>query len=126
MSTDTTYNAGLAQRCAEAMRELGGDVPPRHAQVLIYVASIHLEENSTRVQGALIDLISYAQLTEAEGMRAMRNLRLINALDYPTDDDDEYDPDAPGGVSLHPELAWRGDPRERDRHINETGSLILL
>lgn len=117
---DAAYNAPVVEKVAQAMTEMSS-VPPTHARALILAAVTFLGENSPTIEATPAELAERAHLTESEGEEAIEALEFIHALvDF--GGREGY----PAGLTLHPDLGWRGDPAERSRASDLYPSLMLL
>lgn len=117
---DAAINAPVVERVAQATTEMSS-VPPAHARALILAAVTCLGENSPTIEATAEELAKRANLTESEYEEAREALEFILALvDF--GGRDGY----PAGLTLHPDLGWRGDPAERSRVSDLYPSLMLL
>jgi hypothetical protein len=124
VSDNVRFNGPLIEKVANAMRELG-DVQPRHARALVFAAAASLGENTPLIEATRDDLADKAELTPKQAEDAFEKLEFIRALQEFDSDDAQWG--FPVGLTLHPDLAWRGDDlAKRKEMADRYMSLVLL
>lgn len=113
MSDNLRVQTALVEKAAGAMLEIGYDVPPQHARALILSAAASLRENTPLIAATSEQWAHMADLTSEEFAKAFDALELLNIILVI----EKGDHGLPAGVSLNPNIGWRGDDAAEHRRM---------